>query len=142
VGAKELFSDTWKGFEGPAIQISTTLGDTSGRFTVARTIARLFPAQSSFVRTVIAEGIEPPSAFPFGPYPGDKLTYRGAEVVEYETPANSDGMGTASLLLKNANPIYGVAILSVEEPELVTLHIRLPPSVANLVPAIIADTER
>ncbi len=142
IGSKELFSDQWKGLTGPAIQISIMFGSTSGRFSVARTIARVFPAHSSFVRDVIAEGIEPASAFPFGPYAGDKLKYLSAEMVEYETPANSDGMGTASRLVKNADAISGVAILFSEDVNLLHLHIRVPRGSLDLVPFIISDTER
>ena len=43
---------------GPGIELSGSAGDTSGRFTVAQIIARLFPARMAFARQVIAEGIE------------------------------------------------------------------------------------
>ncbi len=36
--------------------------------------------------------------------------------MEYETPAGSDGMGTRSLLLKDDQPISGVAILAADDP--------------------------
>jgi hypothetical protein len=67
-------------------------------------IARVFPAHRAFVRKVIAEGIEPTSDFPFGPYPNDKLTYKNKEMVEYETPAHKDGLGTQSRLQKSYWP--------------------------------------
>lgn len=60
----ELFSDNWKGFKGPAIQISVSVGGTSGRFEVASIIARVFPRHMAFLRDVISDGIEPASAFP------------------------------------------------------------------------------
>jgi len=124
--AKTLFSSSWKGFTGPVIQMTVESGGTSGRFSVARTIARVFPAHRAFVRKVIAEEIEPASDFPFGPYTDDKLTYKNRETVEYGTPANKDGLGTQSRLQKNADPIRGIAILVGKDPDLIFLAIRVP----------------
>lgn len=142
IGAAELFSAQWPGFAGPAIQLSNVSGDTSGRFSVARTIARVFPVHRSFVQDVIAERIQPASDFPFGPYPGDQLTYRSSELVEYRTPANTEGLGTASRLIRNGDPITGVALLNGQELNLTILHVRLPVSAAGLVPLIIQQVER
>ena len=132
---------TGKGFTGPVIQISTEIGDTSGRFGVARTIARVFPSHKAFVRRVIAEGIEPASDFPSGPYPKDRLIYKSKEIVEYQTPAQTDGLGTQSRLQKNADPIRGVAILVGSDPDLVFLAARLPPNKADLASIIIRQVE-
>jgi hypothetical protein len=132
----------WNGFSGPAIEISNTYGDTSGRFTVAEIIARVFPAHRDFVQKVIAEGIMPANSFPFGPYPTDKLTYKSNEIVEYITPANADGLGTNLGLKKSGDPISGVAILTGEGPNLVHLSTRLPPNMLDLTPAIIHQVER
>ena len=87
IDSKIILTGKWGGLVGPAIQFSTEFGGTSGRFGVAEIIARVFPAHRAFVRDVIAEGIEPASSFPFGPYPNDKLTYKNSETVEYLTPA-------------------------------------------------------
>jgi hypothetical protein len=138
--AANLFSTDWKGFSGPVIQLSDEAGDTSGRFGVARTIARVFPAHRDFVENAIAEGIEPASSFPFGPYPDDKLTYRSKEVVEFQTPANKVGLGTASRLQANDAAISGVAILVGKELDLLQLSIRLSPQLNDLRPAIIHET--
>lgn len=138
----QLLSTNWKGFTGPAIQISSSIGDTSGRFEVAKIIARVFPAYKQFVENVIAEGIRPASSFPFGPFPQDQLTYRSKRIVEYETPANADGLGTASWLLRNGHPISGLAILYGEEPNLLQLSLRLPPDSVDLAPVILHETER
>ena len=132
----------WNGFSGPAIEISSTYGDTSGRFKVAETIARVFPAHRNFVQKVIAEGIMPASSFPFGPYPTDKLIYKSKEIVEYVTPANTTGLGTNSELKKSGEPISGVAILAGEEPNLIQLYARLPPAMSGLTPTIIQQVER
>jgi hypothetical protein len=140
ITSAELFSDSWKGLTGAAIQLSGATGDTSGRFEVAKIIARVFPAHKAFVESVIAEG-EPASSFPSGPYPNDKLIYESRKLVEYVTPANTEGLGTTSYLIKNDTPIRGVAILTGEELSLIHLAVRLPQDLANLVPTIIQQVE-
>jgi hypothetical protein len=142
IDAATIFSPHWKGFTGGAIELASETGDTSGRFGVARVIARVFPAHRAFVRKVIKEGLEPSSAFPFGPYPRDKLNYKGPEIVEYQTPSGADGLGTSSWLRKNANPITGVAILVGETPDLLQLSVRLPTNLTNSTPSIIRQVER
>jgi hypothetical protein len=142
LNAAMLFSKAWRGFTGPAIQLSSSVGDTSGRFEVASMIARVFPVHREFVRNVIAEGIRPASDFPFGPYPKDKLTYKSKELAEYQTPSQTDGLGTRSWLQKNANPIRGVEILFGEESSLLSLSVRLPSDMSNLTSTIIQQTER
>ena len=141
IDPKAPFSDDWKGFDGPAIQISFSAGDTSGRFEVAKVIARVFPAHMAFVREVIAEKIEPASEFPTGPYPADKLNYRSSEVVEYETPAGSDGLGVRSRLVRNDSPIRGVAMLVGAETSLLRLSMRLPATMSGLEDTILQQTE-
>jgi hypothetical protein len=143
INGKDLFSDSWKGFSGPAIQISVSESGTSGRFEVAAIIARVFPAHESFVQGVIAEGIQPASSFPTGPYPHDKLTYLNQETVEFETPANTDGLGTRSRLLKNSAPIRGVAILDPgDDGSLTLLSIRLPATLSDLTEVLIKQAEK
>jgi hypothetical protein len=144
IDAKTLFLDTWPGFSGPSIQLSTSYGGTSGRFEVAHIIARVFPAHKAFVRSVIKEGIIPSSSFVFGPYPQDKLIYKNKEIVEYQTPPNAEGLGTNSHLQKNGSSICGVAILAgiSSEPSLWILSTRLSPNLAGLSTAIIQQVER
>ncbi len=142
INGADLFSAGWKGFAGPVIQISSLVGDTYGRFAVARTIARVFPSHKAFVQRVIAEGIEPASSFPYGPYARDTLNYRSKEVVEFQTPAFTEGLGTASRLQMNGSPIKGVAILFGEEPNLLQLWVRLSPDTQDLTQFIIQQTER
>ena len=139
--AKALFSTDWKGFSGQAIQVSVSSGGTSGRFQVAKIIARVFPEYKAFAENVIAEGIEPASDFPFGPYPKDKLTYRSKSVVEFETPANTQGLGTRSRLQANASPIDGVAILSGKDTDLILLSARVSAKDRDLIPLIVQQTE-
>ena len=107
-----LSSTAWSGFAGPVIQLSWEDAGASGRFGVAETIARVFPAHWAFVREIIEEGIEPAGSFPLGPYPDDKLIYKSNEIVEYQTPAHAEGLGTNSSLQSDATPISGVAILT------------------------------
>lgn len=142
INAANLLPATWTGFTGPAIQLSHEHGDTSGRSDVAKTIARAFPARRAFARTVIDDGTEPASSFPFRPYPNDKLTYRSNEIVEYQTPANTEGLGTNSSLQSNADPISGVAILMGKVPDLLQLSVRLPMAQAGLTPFLIGQVER
>jgi hypothetical protein len=138
----DLDSTSWKGFSGPAIELVEEFGGTSGRFGVARIIARVFPSHKAFVENVIGEGIDPETSFPFGPYPNDKLTYRTPESVEYQTPANADGLGTSWRLAKNADPINGVAILRGKEPDLLHLSVRLPVKLSDLARVIVHQIER
>lgn len=144
IDSKIVFSDKWMGFAGPVVQISDSLGGTSGRFEVASIIARVFPAHKAFVANVIAEGIETAADFPSGPYPKDKLHYRSKEAVEYETPPQTEGLGTRSRLQKSDKAVTGVEILSGpnEELNLVSLAIRLPQGAESLARAIVQQTER
>lgn len=144
INSKLVFSDKWKGFSGPVVQISDSFGGTSGRFKVASIIARVFPAHKAFVANVIAEGMQTAADFPTGPYPKDKLRYRSREAVEYETPPQTEGLGTRSRLQKSDKAVAGVEILSGpnEELNLVSLSIRLPQGTESLAPAIIQETER
>lgn len=137
----DLFSTTWRGFTGTVIQVSEEYGDTSGRFGVAQTIARVFPAYRVFVKKVIAEGIEPASSFPSGPYPKDKLNYRGSGIVEFTTPADTEGLGTHSWLLKNGDPIRGVVILCGQSPDALQLSMRLDAETKSLATLIIGQIE-
>jgi hypothetical protein len=127
---------------GPAIELALRDGGTSGRFSVAQIIARVFPAHMDFANGVIAEGLGQVNTFQFGPYPADILTYKSDEVVEYETPAYADGLGTYLGLTKNASPIDGVAILAGGELHLVLLSARLPGDPAGLAQAIVEQVER
>jgi hypothetical protein len=141
IDSKILLSEDWKGFTGPAIQISIAEGGTSGRFEVAKVIARVFTAYEAFAQNVIAEGIEPASDFPTGPYANDKLTDRGRNIVEFETPANTAGLGTDSRLLPNASPIDGVAIITGKDTDLIQLSARLSAKDRDLIRLIVKQVE-
>lgn len=129
---------------GPFIEITELSGETSGRFGVARAIARVFPTQREFAESVIKEGIEPASDFPFGPYPTDTLKYHGDVTVEFQTPANTKGLGTEFGLQPNDQPISGVAAIKWhgEDIYLVCLTVRLMPDTRDLTTQIIQQFER
>jgi hypothetical protein len=143
IDEKLVFTPNWSGFSGPAVQVINENGETSGRFEVAQIIARVFPAHVAFVSVVIKAGVGPASSFPSGPYPQDQLTYRNNEIVEYQTPANAEGLGTQSKLQKNSSPIVGVEILTGASSKLSlsSLATRLPPNLTNLTPAIVQQLE-
>ena len=143
IDSQLIFSEKWKGFSGPVVQLSDSLGGTSGRFEVASIIARIFPAHKVFVAKVIAEGFAPAADFPFGPYPKDKLRYVSKEVVEYETPPQTEGLGTRFRLQKSDTVVAGAEILMgpEEELDLISLSVRLPQGSENLTRAIVQQVE-
>lgn len=136
-----LLSPEWRGFTSPIIQLTYEYGGTSGRFGVARVIARVFPKHRAFVKKVIAEGIVPATEFPAGPFPKDKLVYRSSESVEYQTPAQTEGLGTHSRLLPGNLSISGIAVLVGQEPNLLFLASRLPSNMADLATIIVQQVE-
>jgi hypothetical protein len=130
-------------FTGPVIQASVSFGGTSGRFEVAHTITQVFPAHLAFARKVIREGFQPAASFRVGPFPHDRLTRRGTDMVEYLTPPNSDGLGvTESRLKPSDEPISGVALLQGEDTDLLFLAARLPPDLADLTATIVLQFEK
>lgn len=139
VTSAELFE--FKRISGPAIQLSFSSGGTSGRFDVAQAIARYFPAQKKFLDEVVAEKIEPPSSFPSGFHPNDRLLFRTATLIEFETPAHTQGIGTDSRLSPGKFPIRTIANVQTSEdgdwPDLVKLEVRLTPDLKYLGEPII-----
>jgi hypothetical protein len=122
--------------KGPAVQISVSAGDTSGRFEAAQIAARLFPGRRAFVDRVIAEGILAKSDFPSGAYPHDRIRRQGPDAVAFETPAGEDGMGTKSRLVKSSDPIEGWAAMDGDNDATV-LVVRLPAAMRDLAPVIV-----
>lgn len=102
---------------------------------------RVFPDFKAF-----AEGVTkmfPDEKFVAGPYPGDKLMYKSKTIVEYATPARTDGLGTYWGLRKSDGAIDGVAILiDHAPPDLLLLSVRLPPDFADAVSTIVHQVER
>ncbi len=142
IASSDVLGTNWAGAAGPAIMVVSSSGDTSGRFVVAQAIARVFPAHQAFANGVIAEGVEPASDFPSGPYASDKLTYRGDAMVEYASPPGAAGLGTwASGLTPNGEAMQGAAILTGQTPDLAVLAVRLGPPMQALAPAIVGQFE-
>ncbi len=122
-GGDVLLTPPGDSFARPAVELTVRYGDTSGRFQVAGVIARVFPAHRAFLKMVMEEFTLPAMEFPSGPFAGDRLTYRSPEVVEYETPPHGEGLGTYWHLVKNDQPIRGVAILTGDTPDLLLLQV-------------------
>jgi len=136
----------WHGLEGSAIEIYHMFGGTSGRYGIAEIMARVFPAYRAFA-TGVMEGMDLP--LPTVPYPKDILTYRGKAIVEYNTPAQTEGLGNFhSWLGKNDLPIRGAAIIIGDPPnvgdgpDLVLLSVRFCPALTELIPVIVDQFER
>lgn len=132
----------WKGLTGDGIEFSISIGDTSGRFEVARIVARVFPAYYAFSKAVAAEksGFSP--KLTFGPWPGDKLTYKSNELLEFQTPAGLDGLGTASWLKPGSQAISGMVFFDNHgDRALYHLSVRLPSALAPLASDIIRIAE-
>jgi hypothetical protein len=142
IKSADVLSDVWAAGAGPAIEAAVSTGDTSGRFTVAQIIERVFPTHRAFAQSVISEGIEPPTQFPPGPFPTDRTVSKSDTVVEYETPAGAQGLGTTfSRLTPDASPIDGAAVLQGQTPDLAFLAVRLTPDLQGLAPAIVQQFE-
>ena len=83
-------------------------------------------------------------------FPGSvaKLNYQSNEVVEYQTPAQTEGLGTKFPLKTDALPMSGVAILIEEDarfgenPDVVLLSVRVPPDLTALASTIVRQAER
>jgi hypothetical protein len=141
VDATKMFSDDWSGFRGAAVHLDHSYGHGSGMFTVAEIIARVFPAYRWFPMGLMKE-FGSIYKFSFGPDPKETVTYKSKTVVEYRTPAQTEGLGTYFGTKKNDSPIDGVAILVERAPDSLLLAVRLPPELAGLTSAIIRQVER
>jgi hypothetical protein len=144
IDAREVFSTRDDRIGGPLIELAHYNGGTSGRMNVAGLIASVFPSRMAFAREVIEMFPFLADTFHDGPYPSDHLTRKGDNVVEYETPAQAEGLGTYSKRLKkNTSPIRGVAILLPgSPPDSLLLSVRLPATMNGLAPLIMQQVER
>jgi hypothetical protein len=128
--------------QGPVVEVGDSDGSTSGRFDVANVIARVFPAYKAFVTDFVKSEYLRLSMFTFAPFRYDKLTYKSKRMVEFRTPAQTDGLGTHRGLKKNASAIDGVAILVGPRPDLLLVSVRLPTGLTKLTSAIVKEVER
>ncbi|HEY9127970.1 MAG TPA: hypothetical protein VIM62_12620 [Acidobacteriaceae bacterium] len=141
INPKLFFDSKWEGFRGDVIQISGVYGGTSGRWAVGDAISRFFPKHEVFVKQIIANGLAKATDFTSRPYPEDKLSYRSDSWIEYETPAGTKGLGTQWLIVPNDQSIHGMEMLVGQEPDLVSLAIRLPASMKDLTLVIMNQAE-
>ena len=99
---------------GAGVELSSSDGETSGRFDMAFAAARLFPrVAASFIQAVKDESIVPASQFPRGPYPHDRIRYLDSAVAAFTTPAHASGIGTEGYLESSGQPVKGIAVLSL-----------------------------
>jgi hypothetical protein len=137
----------YDGLEGAGIELRLITREASGWYDFA-VIAQLFPAyKSQALRTMEERGVDQPNPLRSSK---DRLRYVGKTIVEYETPARTEGLGNFdSWLGKNDMPIRGVAIvifgspnLGGDPPNLLLLSVRVPEDLAKLVPTIVLEVER
>jgi hypothetical protein len=137
--AADIFSQSWSGLRGPAIELNWSNGGGSGMISVAPVVARVFPAYK-WIALSYERGFD--QKLTFGRYPSDILSYKSDSVVEFTTPAKANGLGTQFSLKKNSSPIHGVAILDRNTFDLVVLSVRLPSNLTRLASAIVRQLER
>jgi hypothetical protein len=135
----------WEGLDGPAIEVNHMTSGASGAYEIAEVMARVFPAYRAFASRVF-QFMD--LQIPASPYPKDTLTHRGQKIVEYNTPAQTDGLGNFhSWLRKNDLPISGAAIITGDPPnvrdgpDLVLLSLRMPPSLTGVIRVIVGQFE-
>jgi hypothetical protein len=115
------------GSNSRAISVEIINGGTSGRYEAAPIIARLFPEFRSFAEEVRDMGGIPRSEFVFAPYPNDRVITLAYNVVEFETPGNSEGIGTRGGFVAGPDSIKGIASVSgsPSEPSVRVMRARL-----------------
>lgn len=123
---------------GPAILAARHFSETSGRYAAAEVAARVFPSQRKLAVETLQDIDRP---VPEGAFPTDQLTYRSNDIVEFTTPANTDGLGTLFRLGKDDTPIRGLEILLHPEPNIIDLSVRLSSTQSHLTDAIIHQFE-
>jgi hypothetical protein len=115
--------------QGPAVELSTAQGGTSGRFTVAEHAAWLFPkAGAEFIERV-NQLVDTPVRSNRERYAQDSVRSVDDLTAEFTTPARATGLGTEHYLAPSQDPISGVVVLRKSDPEfpdLLIVRVRLP----------------
>jgi len=127
------------GIAGPGVEFLQRNGGTSGRFEVAITAARFFPTlMTGFIQHVREEKLIEDKYFAIQAYPDDRTVQIAANLVEFTTPAGSEGFGTEGFG-ESASPVSGLVAISDPqgEPALWVLRVRLEDMDAALTTAII-----
>jgi hypothetical protein len=121
---------------GQGIQLSKAFGDTSGRFEAAMIASRLFPNRQAFIDSVANEGIVPKEALASAAFPDNRVHRLGPDQVSFETPANQEGLGTMSRMLKMNDPIQGMATMNANN-DATLLVVRLHRNLRELTATIL-----
>jgi hypothetical protein len=124
--------DAERATAGPAVYAAIWIGGTSGRMAVGELRARTLPRGLSEPSEPIDE---------VRPFPGDVLMRGTPRIVEYTTPANTEGLGTEHAGLEpSALPVHGVVRFEGPESELNArlLAVRLPAELDEAIPVIVA----
>ncbi len=127
----------------PMIAVLFATSETSGRFQVAEIAGRIFRGYRRYVEGV-REGFEGfPDWSAEGPFPADHLSRKSKTAVEYQTPANAEGLGTYVGLGKSEIPIRGAAVIAGKRPhlDLFLLAVKLPANLKTLGAAVIRQFE-
>jgi hypothetical protein len=124
----------------PAVVSKYVIGDTSGRFTVARMAARLFPQTRSFVESVLSKGLVDTKDFAFEIVSSDTIDRLSDSAITFSTPSGKQGLGTELLESAGDQAISGLVLLDQYAPNgfnLEHLAVRLSAHDGPLASAII-----
>ncbi len=129
---------------GHAVEFSFSDGGTSGRFSVAIHVSRLFPKlAATYIARVKNEGLVPVSEFERGPYTNDAVRYLASGVAEFATPGDANGLGTEGMLTPDRDPIRGLAILHTSGGwDMTILRVRLGAKMRQVEASIIQLNEQ
>jgi hypothetical protein len=125
---------------GPAVMIETSDAASSGRFHVAIVAAQLFPlVGSAFVTRVRQEHLISDSSFDVESYPDDRLIYLSDRLVQFTTPPNRAGLGTAGMFEVSDLPVRGLSIFNLESEAnaLIEVRVRLPAGLNAVAEAVV-----
>jgi hypothetical protein len=100
--------------DSPAVILSYAVGETSGRFTVAKIAAQVFPRARWFVDRVRNEGADDPNEYVFAPPPGDSIHRLSDFAVSYLTRSGAKGLGTSLMSPSATLPISGLILPALE----------------------------
>lgn len=138
----EFFSEQPFATSGDAVELAFSYGGTSGRWAVAKAIARYFPRHRNFIRDNFEELDVGP--LPSGPHPHDSISTHTDSLVRYTTPPQTQGAGTEWFLAPSGQPVHGLAMLvnEADGPDLLRVNVRLQASDSALGSAILDDAQR
>lgn len=140
--AVDFFGDKPFTTPGPAVLLEYTYGGTSGRWGVAKAIARYFPEHLDFIHNNF-NGLEV-GPLPDGPSATDVVHYETNTVVRFTTPPDELGQGTEGFLAPDTRPVKGFValILKPDGPDLLTVDVRLPLRTEALTAEILDTAQR